>query len=234
MSMIIAPTVPVVLERVVVEPPPDDDLSLIENYNIRDGQYYYNDIPLYVVQKDDPPRYNVNLKCPPMVQTAFNKPSSVGGTVWTPMNVLGWDRYIQKLNGDKWLDAVGNTLAMFNHPDSWEDGGTNMESLWFGLGAVVGAVESEKFPFFWAELILPNYRSGPHPDLPTYWESPFHAQRFTAICREGGVILHKNDFCYPSTCKYPVFMRWSMLKPWTINMGEYGLITRPVSVMDLM
>ena len=211
----------------VVLPYPDD--NLLDNYNIRDGQYHYNDTPLYVVQKDNPPRYNAVLKCPPMVQPAFNKPSSVGGTVWTPMDRLGWDGYIKKLNGDKWLDAVGNTLAMFNHPVSWEEGGRNMESLWFGLGAVVGAKPS-KYPYFWAELIVPDYLSGPHPDLPTYWESPYHAQRFTAICREGGVILHINDFCYPSTCKYPVFMRWAMLKPWTLNMGEYGLITRPVSI----
>jgi len=218
-------------------------------YEIRvqaDGsiQYYYHDgYPLFAVKKDNPPRYNENIKCPPMVQGMMRLKDSGNdyyGTVRTRMahGPVDWTPYIQKLNGSKWKDAVGPHLAMYNQsiPDgeewSWPEY-DKQESLCFGLGTIVRAEPGPVKPDIWAHIILDDFEAGPPPGMPTWWEDPVHSTRFTLICRSGEVLLRPPDFFYPMTASEPVYMKWEMLEPLspdTVN----KIITRPVYLTDFL
>lgn len=182
-------------------------------------QYAYKGLPVYLVRDDNhsgyagyAPRYNKGLGCPPQVVPGFVNPNDASSTCRTPMSRYGWEKYIQKLNGDKWLASVGNGLAMFNNVDTWEEGNDKMESLFFGAGCLVRAVPSEQKPATWARIITMDYEAGPPPGMPTFWQDPVLVQRFTIICRSGNVYLHTNDFYYPVVCRYPVYMRWTWLE----------------------
>lgn len=189
-------------------------------------QYSYEGIPIYLVVDDTfsplwnyEPRYNSALNCPPCVQTAFATENITSGDVQTPMIPYGWDDYIKKLNGDKWEQAVAPHLAMFNTRDDvpWEQR-DNMSSLLFGGGALVRAVPASRKPNTWARIITANYTSGPPEGMPTFWENPIYVQRFTAICRGGGLILHANDFYYPIVSDETIYIQWDALTRFTSDM----------------
>jgi hypothetical protein len=196
-------------------------------------QYSYEGIPIYIVRDDNhSPRTGyaprqLNLTCPPQVVPAFTGTNLTASTARTRMNYNGWGDYIKKLNRDKWEQSVSNSLAMFNGIDEWPDN-DRMESLFFGSGCLLRAIQSEQKPATWAEIITLNYEAGPPVNMPTFWENPIFVQRFTVICRSGNIYLHKNDFFYPVVCSSKIYMPWSWLVRFSPDMAT-PFITRPVS-----
>lgn len=184
---------------------------------------------LYSPYKNYEVRYHPLLNCPPCVFVAFTAENETSGPARTPMAAYGWTEYLMKLNGDKWEAATAPNLAMFNTREQDDDGNDlsweqrdNMESLFFGGGALVRARPAPRYPYVWAEIITHDYYAGPPAGMPTFWENPIAVQRFTAICRSGGLILHMNDFFYPVTCKDKIFMKWSALERFTNRLvGRY-------------
>ena len=162
------------------------------------------------------PRFIQALKGPPEVNPAFGSTLEAHGTIRTPMTRFGCASYLHKLNPGKHFDvAVDESLAMFNGRDTWGNGNDKMESLIFG-GNLVWAVESGTFK--WARIVTLDYNLGPPGGTPPYDENPLSVQKFTQIYREGVVRSRVPELYYPVVARYPIYMRWSWLEPYSPEM----------------
>jgi len=150
------------------------------------------------------PRQHPTLACPPMMIPAYANTSTTSGTHRTPMNLYGWDAYLEALNPGKFKQAVSAALAMFN-----QAGWPQMESLLFGCN-LVRARESGKDG--WAEILTLDYEAGPPAHMPTYEEDPLAVQAFTCICRDGAITGRTPMLYYPVVSKYQIYMPWSWLE----------------------
>ena len=150
------------------------------------------------------PRQNDALVCPPMVFPGWSTTRIGSGTTRTNMSKYGWEEYLRQLNGEKFEAAVSRKLAMFNGA-----GWPQMESLLFGCN-LFRAVETDKAA--WARILTLDYTAGPPQDMPDYATDPVAVQKFTMICRMGGILSRNPPLYYPVVSNYPIYIPWSWLE----------------------
>jgi len=198
------------------EPIPDDNL-----FRVRDDTTspYTGKKPREIVRPD-----GTILAGPPMPFPAYTTASTTSGTHRTNMSPYGWEEYLRMLNGEKFDQAVGSDLAMFNNRNG--EGWPQMESLIFGCNLVRAkqAVILKDGEWItkpeWAQIVTLDYFAGPPVGYPTFAEDPVAVQKFTVIWREG--VVGSRELYYPVVCKFPIYMPWSWLEKVTS-----GMVTQP-------
>lgn len=175
--------------------------------------YSKKDVGLFRVMVDE---NSDKLNQPPAVVRMYVNTNKKHGTAVTPMALNGWDKYLKKLNGDKFETAVHYKLAMFNgQAGGFYEGGDEMSSLMFA-GNLVRAVPVGGG---WYRVITLDWNRGPPKHMPTYEDDPISVQEFTVINRNGVLKRrYHGRLYYPVVSRKPVYMYHDQLEPVSENM----------------